>query len=94
MASGDLKSARRYFEDGLQIRRELADADPHSAQKKRDLWVSHDKTANLMEQGKAPGAQEHWRQAHDIFASMVAAGLFVSQGDMEFLDQLKSKLGG
>ena len=94
VASGDLQSARRYLEDGLQISRELADADPHSAEKKRDLWVSHYRIANLMEQGNEPGAQEHWRQAHDILASMVAAGLFVSQGDMAFLDQLKSKLDG
>ena len=37
VASGDLKAARGYFEDGLRISRRLAETDPDSAEKQRDL---------------------------------------------------------
>ena len=52
MAAGDLAAARDYYEQGLAISRTLADADPASAQKQRDLSVSFN---NLMNISKAAG---------------------------------------
>jgi tetratricopeptide (TPR) repeat protein len=47
VASGDLQAARAYFEDGLQIRRLLAEADPSSAEKQRDLSISFNKLGEV-----------------------------------------------
>ena len=93
VASGDLKAARVYFEDGLQIRRQLAEANPDSAEKQRELWVSHYKIADVLEREGHAGAMEHWKAAHDILAGMVARGLHVTEGDLRYLDILRGKLG-
>ena len=49
MSGGDPAAARRYYEDGLTIRKRLADAAPENADYARDLWVSYWKMANLAE---------------------------------------------
>ena len=46
-AAGDLKAARGYFEDGLRIRRRLADEDATSAQKQRDLSISFERLGDV-----------------------------------------------
>ena len=61
VASGDLKAARGYFEDGLLIRRRLADADPDSAENQRDLSISFNKLGNVsMESGDLKAARGYF----------------------------------
>ena len=52
MASGDLQAARCYFDENLTISRQLAQDDPHSTQKKRDIAASTFKIAGLLAQQK------------------------------------------
>jgi hypothetical protein len=93
LASGDLQAARGYFEESLKISRQLAQDDPLSAEKKRDLWVLHWRVANLLESQSNTAAQDHWRKAHDILAAMVQARLHVSPQDLALLEQLRTKVG-
>jgi hypothetical protein len=94
VAAGDLKAARGYFEVALRISHLLADADPTSAEKQRDLWILQWRIASLLErEDRASEARTHWQQAHDILQGMVTRGLHVSPEDQRFLEQLRRKVG-
>ncbi|HNM75936.1 MAG TPA: hypothetical protein PKN13_11450, partial [Accumulibacter sp.] len=47
--AGDLAAARRSFDQSLQIRHRLADANPASAQAQRDVSVSLDKLGDVQQ---------------------------------------------
>ena len=55
-SGGDPAAARRYYEDGLTIRKRLADAAPDNADYARDLSVSYNKLGDLAMSGGDPAA--------------------------------------
>jgi tetratricopeptide (TPR) repeat protein len=92
VAQGNLTEAQRLFGEDLRIAQSLAESDPGNAAWQRDLWVSHWRVADLMEKQKDARAIEHWQQAHDILAGLLARGLHVSPEDLGFLKRLKAKV--
>ena len=56
MSGGDPAAARRYYEDGLTIRKRLAGAAPENADYARDLSVSYDRLGDLARSGGDPAA--------------------------------------
>ena len=56
MSGGDPAAARRYYEDGLTIRKRLADAAPENADYARDLSISYKRLGNLAMSGGDPAA--------------------------------------
>jgi tetratricopeptide (TPR) repeat protein len=92
VAQGSLPEAQRYLTDSVRIRHRLAESGPGNAQLQRDLWVSHRKIAELLEPFDDEKARGHWRQAHDIVASMLNAGLDLPAQDGEAFEQLKAKI--
>ena len=69
MSGGDPAAARRYYEDGLTIRKRLADAAPENADYARNLWVTYVKMANLAEEHpEERGGRSWWRRASNALA--------------------------
>jgi hypothetical protein len=66
-SGGDPASARRYYQDGLEIRKRLFDAAPENADYARDLWVSYWKLADLADKHpEERGGRSWWRPAADV----------------------------
>ena len=74
-AQGDLPGALQAFTEGMNIRDQLAAADPGNAEWQRDLIVSHWKLADLLERpDRAAEAAGHWSQALAIARTLAATG--------------------
>ena len=52
---GDLAAAQKLFEQGLEIRKRRAGANPRNLQAQRDLSVSYDKLGNASAAASRPG---------------------------------------
>lgn len=94
LAEGNAASAGSSHSAALEIRLRLAARDPDNARWQRDLAVSH---CNLADVAKAEGneAEEHGhlRQALSLFDKLLAAGRHVSPEDMQFIAEIRSKVG-
>jgi tetratricopeptide (TPR) repeat protein len=93
-ALGNLTEAHRHSRDSLRIRQRLADADPGNVAWQRDLCVSHTQIAHLKEKCGEPDAMAHWQQAHDILSRLVKMLPNISPEDIQYLEQLRAKIGG
>jgi hypothetical protein len=93
VVQGNLFEAEQILADSLHIRQRLAGSDPGNAKWQRDLSACHSKIADLLEKQGDAMAPDHWRQAHDILAAIVQAGIDVSTEDRAVLAQLRAKIG-
>ena len=59
---GDPAAARRYYEDGLKIRKPLSDAAPENADYARDLSISYERLGDLARSGGDPAAARQFYQ--------------------------------
>jgi tetratricopeptide (TPR) repeat protein len=74
VAAGELRAAKDYFEQSLNITRARAAADPGNAGWQRDLSVSHNKIGNvLVAQGDLAAALASYRASHAIFERLAEA---------------------
>jgi hypothetical protein len=92
-AQGNLPEAQRLFADSLRMVQRLAESDPGDADWQRNLWLSHSRTAQVLDKQRDARAKDHWRKAHDILEAMVHAGLHVSPQDLDFLQHLRGRIG-
>ena len=72
MSGGDPAAARRYYEDGLTIRKRLADAAPENADYARDLSVSYDRLGDLAMSGGDPAAARRYYEDDLTIAKRLA----------------------
>jgi tetratricopeptide (TPR) repeat protein len=85
--------AREFYEKALEVRERLAASAPENADYARDLWVSCWRMGSIESDEGQLTAARTWRQrAHEILQGMVDRGLFVSEQDHGFLNQLKQML--
>ena len=89
---GDADSALEHYNRSLELREKLLADNPGSAQAVRDVWVSWWRIANHAETTGKGDAKAAWRKAHDLLDGMVRQGMFVSPGDLEFLETLRAKV--
>jgi hypothetical protein len=93
VSAGDLAAARGYFEQGLAIARKLAEADAASAEKQRDLGVSHFKMMQLAEKaGDRPAAREHLQDFIAAWDRLEAEGRLPSPNDQRILQYRRKQL--
>jgi tetratricopeptide (TPR) repeat protein len=90
-AQGDQRGALRVYARSLEIRERLAAADPDNIQYRRDVSVSAYKLASLLESVHDPSAADHWAKAHQILATLDAAGK-LSDSDRQVLYYVTRKL--
>ena len=65
--AGRLDAAREFYQQGLDIAKKLAAADPANAQAQRDLSVSYEKLGDVSQQaGRLDAAREFYQQGLDI----------------------------
>ena len=82
VAAGDLAAARAYYEQGLALRRTLADADPASAEMQRDLGVSHIKLFDIENKlGNRPAARVRLAAFVTLWGKLEAEGRLPSPKD-------------
>ncbi|MCZ8086823.1 MAG: hypothetical protein O9257_05740 [Brevundimonas sp.] len=79
-AEGDLPGARKAYEDGLVIRRDLSARDPKNASWRRDLWTSLWHLADLPDGGVT------WVEVREALAAEQARGTLFKD-DEPFLDE-------
>ena len=72
----------------------MAEGDPTSAEKQRDIAVSDSKLATITEKANDPEGTAWWRQCLAVYDRMIAAGWHVTPHDLQFIDWLRRKLGG
>jgi tetratricopeptide (TPR) repeat protein len=73
LPAGDLLGARRSFEESLQMDRQLAAANPTSAQAKRDVSVSLNKLGDVqVAAGDLPGARRSFEQSLQMTRQLAA----------------------
>jgi len=89
---GDAEKALGHFTRSLELSEKLLADNPGSAQAVRDVWVSWWRIARHAERTRKGDARAAWRKAHDILDGMVRKGMFVSPGDLKFLDTLREKV--
>ena len=90
-ALGDQAGALRFYARSLEIRERLAAADPDNMQHQRDVSVGAYKLASLLESVHDPSAADHWAKAHQILATLDAAGK-LSESDRQVLYYVTRKL--
>ena len=74
IAQGDLGGARGRYQEGLDIFKRLAAADPSSAALQRDVGASLNKLGNvLVAQGDLVKARERYQESSDILTRLAAA---------------------
>ena len=88
---GDLSGALAAYRQSLAVSERLAAADPSNAGWQRDLWVSYWRIADMLERSGEKEAIDWWRRAYAVLSSMKAKGLFISPGDLKFLETLRRK---
>ena len=67
VAQNDLKAARQYFTDGLEIRGKLAEDDPSNAGYQRDLSVSYNKLGDVaVAQNDLKAARQYFTDGLEI----------------------------
>ena len=67
LKGGDLKAAREYFAQSLNLREQLAHQDPGSAQARRDLAVSYSCLGNVsLQVGDLKASREYFAQALNL----------------------------
>ncbi|MFN7388085.1 tetratricopeptide repeat protein [Brevundimonas sp.] len=72
-AEGDLPGARKAYEDGLVIRRDLFARDPKNTGWLRDLSVSYDRIGDVaVAEGDLPGARKAYEDGLDIATDLSA----------------------
>ena len=81
----------RFYARSLEIRERLAAADPDNMQHQRDVSVGAYKLASLLESVHDPSAADHWAKAHQILATLDAAGK-LSESDRQVLYYVTRKL--
>lgn len=86
VAQGDLPGARARFQEGLEIRRKLAAADPSSASLQRDLIVSYVKLGEVFKD------RRYAQQALDVALAMRQRGILAPR-DAWMIDELKRRAG-
>jgi hypothetical protein len=93
-AQGDLAAAFSAYRQSLAVHEQLVAVDSSNAFWQRDLWVSYSRMANISEQLGIKEAVGYWHRAYAVLSAMKARGLFISPGDLKFLDILRRKCGG
>ncbi len=67
MGLGDGKAALQAYEQGLEIRKKLAEGDPENSDAQRDLMITHFKIGKALESVKdTTGALKSYEQALTI----------------------------
>ncbi len=92
-AAGDLAAARSYYEKRLAISQKLADADPYSAEKQRDLGVSHFRLSDVEQQiGNEAAKHEHLTAGVAAWGKLAAEGKLPSPTDRASLERRRRQL--
>ena len=69
-----------------EVLHQLAEGDPTSAEKQRELSISYENFARVLEKANVPQAMEWWRKCLELSTGMIAAGLHATPGDLRFVD--------
>ncbi|MDX2038038.1 MAG: toll/interleukin-1 receptor domain-containing protein [Isosphaeraceae bacterium] len=91
ISSGDPAAARRYYEDGLAIRKRLSAAAPENADYARDLAGSHLRLGGALAELGQPGeGREHLRLCLEVLRGMKARGMHLDPEAEQVLEALES----
>lgn len=82
MAQGDLAAARVFYEESLDIGKRLAAADPSSAERQRDVWVSMWRLAHF------PDSEITWRDVVSVMEDMHRRGV-LAPTDVRSLEDVR-----
>ncbi len=88
VAEGDGNTARKAYQDSLEIRERLSRNSPENAQYARDVAVSLSNFATLLDNANDPTAREGWRRVWDAFQAMKRRGMQLSHSDEQWLKWL------
>jgi hypothetical protein len=92
-ALGDAPKAQWYFEQRLVIARRLSETAEENADYARDLSISYERMALLVEDCSDPLlARSWWLRTYDVLSEMRDRGLFLSPEDQAYLHELKETL--
>ena len=86
VAQGNLEKAKTFYENGLEIRKQLAELDQDNAGYKRDLSVSYVKLAEI--DPKQPS--KFWAKAYEVLLELSDSGR-MQPTDQKTLEILKTK---
>ncbi len=93
VAAGDLAAARAYYEQGLAIDRTLADADPASAEKQRNLGVAYCKMFNIEKKlGNGSAARALLESCVAVWGMLEAEGRLPAPDDRLVLEYCRRQL--
>jgi hypothetical protein len=89
---GDADQALSHYTRSLDLAEKSLADNPGLAQAVRDVWASWYRIAKHAELTGKGDAKAAWRKAHDLLDGMVRKGMFVSPGDLKFLEELRAKV--
>ena len=93
MFTGNFPEAREFYEEGLRIGKQRAEADPGNAQAQRDLSVSYNKLGGLLlREGKLPEVRTFFEEGLRISKQLAEVDLGNSQAQRD-LSISHNKLG-
>jgi tetratricopeptide (TPR) repeat protein len=86
--------AEAHYRHSLETWERMKAANPDSAYHARGGVLPASRLAALAEQTGKGDAAAWWRRAYDILHGMEKKGMFLSQGDKEYLESLRGRVGG
>jgi hypothetical protein len=92
---GRLRTAVEMAKLAVRILKHVAEADPASAEKQRDVGVSHFKLMDSSEKaGDRPAAREHLQHFVAVWGQLEAEGRLPSPTDQRILHNRRKQLAG